>query len=394
MNNQPSAGPWPGRFVWHDLMTTDAARSQRFYCELFGWQIHEVPMQGFTYRMIVAGPGPIGGIVEEKTIPASHWMPYLAVDDVDAMAARITKAKGTVCVPPSDIPRTGRFAVVGDPLGAYFSIYKGLPDSPGFDPDQPVAGRVCWNELLTTDDGAAQRFYGALFGWKDQPKDMGPMGTYHVQTLGDAQAGGIMKNPQNGAPSAWLVYFLAPDLARATAKAVQLGAKPCVENMPIPGVGAFSMLTDPVGAVFALFAPIAVAPAATTTGSGSTSAASTASTTRTKSANRAKATAPVSTKPSRSASTAPARTLVKAAPRTARPTGATKAAPIAKKQPIAKKPTGRTRATTSAKKAVRPVTAKATAAAKAKTRAKARPATSSRGASAAKRGKPAQRGKR
>ncbi len=252
----PTQGPVPGRFVWHDLMTTDAAASQRFYCSLFDWQIHETPMEGFTYRMIVAGPGPIGGIVEEKNIPVSHWMPYAAVADVDVAAKEVQRLGGSVCVPPSDIPGTGRFAVVGDPQGAYLSLYKGLPASQGFDPDLPVPGRVCWNELLTTDDVAAQRFYSAMFGWKEQPKDMGPMGTYRVQLLGDKQAAGIMKNPMNGAPSAWLVYFLAPELARATKRARDLGAKALMENTPIPEIGAFSMLCDPVGATFALFQPL------------------------------------------------------------------------------------------------------------------------------------------
>jgi predicted enzyme related to lactoylglutathione lyase len=316
MNQQAPAGSSTGRFVWHDLMTTDAARSQRFYCDLFGWQIQEVPMQGFTYRMIVAGPGPIGGIVEEKNIPCSHWMPYLAVADVDAMAARIQKANGTVCVPPTDIPNTGRFAVVGDPQGAYFSIYKGATECAGADPDLPVAGRVCWNELLTTDDGAAQRFYGALFGWKEQPKDMGPMGTYRVQMLGDKQAGGIMRNPQNGAPSAWLAYFLAPDLAAATAKAKQLGAKPCVENMPIEGIGAFSMLIDPVGAVFALFAPAMAAP--TPGNAAGKPAAKTAKQPNTTTATSStKATPRATAQPAKPVAKSAQRQLAKAAPKTA-----------------------------------------------------------------------------
>lgn len=250
-----AAGPWPGRFVWHDLMTTDAAASQAFYCALFGWQIQAVPMQGFTYHMILAGDGPIGGIVEEKNIPCAHWMPYLAVADVDAAAARLQQLGGSQCVPPTDIPDTGRFAVVGDPQGAYFSLYKGLPTSPGFDPDQPVVGRVCWNELLTTDPEAAQRFYTALVGWQEQPKDMGPMGVYRVQMLGTAQAGGLMRHPQPGAPSCWLAYFCTDDLAKATARSKQLGAKTMVENAPIPGVGSFSLLQDPVGATFALFMP-------------------------------------------------------------------------------------------------------------------------------------------
>ena len=68
-------GPWPGRFVWHDLMTKDARKAEAFYTALFDWRIEERPMQGFTYRMIHCGPGPIGGIVEEPNIPMAHWMP-------------------------------------------------------------------------------------------------------------------------------------------------------------------------------------------------------------------------------------------------------------------------------------------------------------------------------
>ena len=246
-------GPWPGRFVWHDLMTTDAERSQAFYTELFGWRIEARSVMGHTYREVHAGPGPIGGIIEEQKIPMSHWMPYVAVDDVAAATARITEHGGSVCVPPTEIPDTGTFAVVGDPQGAYFSVYTGREGKHGFDPDLPVPGRVCWNEVLTTDDQKAQEFYSAVFGWKDDPKDIGEMGTYHCQMLGDKQAGGLMTNPMNGAPSCWLVYFLVEDLAAATNRAKELGANAMMENTPIPEVGKFSMLADPVGAVFALF---------------------------------------------------------------------------------------------------------------------------------------------
>ncbi|MCB9868742.1 MAG: VOC family protein [Planctomycetes bacterium] len=247
------AGPWPGRFVWHDLMTTDAAKAQQFYTQLFGWQIHEVPMPGFTYRMVMCGSGPIGGIVQEAAIPVSHWMPYLAVDDVDATAELVKQHGGSVCVPPSDIPQTGRFAVVGDPCGATFSIYKGLPCAQGFDPDVPVPGRVCWNETYATDDDAAQAFYTAVFGWQPQSKDMGEAGIYRVQMLGDKQAGGLMKHPMPGAPSCWMVYFFTEDLAASTARAKELGATAMMECLPIPEIGQFSMLTDPTGAMFAMF---------------------------------------------------------------------------------------------------------------------------------------------
>jgi len=242
-----------GRFVWHDLMTTDAARSTAFYTALFGWQLLPVPMQGFTYQMIQCGPGPIGGIVEEKAIPRSHWMPYLAVDDVDVAAKRVTELGGTVCVPPTDIPMTGRFAVVSDPTGAYFSLYQGLPSSQGADPDLMIPGRVCWNETYSTDESSAQEFYSALVGWRPQVKDMGPAGLYRVQMAGEKQAGGLMKHPMPGVPSCWVVYFLVEDLVASTNAAKALGAAAMMESVPIPEIGQFSMLTDPTGALFTLF---------------------------------------------------------------------------------------------------------------------------------------------
>lgn len=246
-------GPWPGRFVWHDLMTTDAASVVPFYSSLLGWQIHERPMGPYVYRMIMAGPGPIGGIVEEKAIPHSHWMPYLAVESVDGAAERCKELGGSVCVPPTDIPQTGRFAVAGDPQGAYYSLYTGLPGSHGFDPDVPVPGRVCWNELLTADPAAAMDFYSKMFGWQDQPEDMGPMGTYHLLMHGGKQAGGMMKNPMEGAPPMWLVYFLVEDLDKSTGKGRELGGNLAMPPTPIPGVGRFSLFSDPAGAMFALF---------------------------------------------------------------------------------------------------------------------------------------------
>jgi predicted enzyme related to lactoylglutathione lyase len=53
-----------------------------------------------------------------------HWMPYFQVEDCDAAAANAAKLGGTVCVPPTDIPSIGRFAVLQDPTGATFSVIK------------------------------------------------------------------------------------------------------------------------------------------------------------------------------------------------------------------------------------------------------------------------------
>jgi predicted enzyme related to lactoylglutathione lyase len=51
-------------------------------------------------------------------------MVYIMVDACDAVADKAVQLGGTLCVPPTDIPKVGRFAVLGDPQGAYFSIIQ------------------------------------------------------------------------------------------------------------------------------------------------------------------------------------------------------------------------------------------------------------------------------
>lgn len=86
-----------GKFVWHDLMTTDVDRA--------------VSAAGMLAKP-AESPGP------------SLWMPYIEVDDIDATAARVPELGGQVFVKPMDIPGVGRFAVLGDPTGATFGLLR------------------------------------------------------------------------------------------------------------------------------------------------------------------------------------------------------------------------------------------------------------------------------
>jgi len=47
-----------------------------------------------------------------------------AVDDCDASVAKLESLGGTVMVPAQDMEGVGRFAVVSDPHGAFFSVIK------------------------------------------------------------------------------------------------------------------------------------------------------------------------------------------------------------------------------------------------------------------------------
>ena len=129
--------PKHGEFCWNELMTTDAGGAREFYTSLFGWGVEEMSMgPAGVYTLWRTGETQAGGMMamvgpnwEGKNIPP-HWMSYVAVDDVDAAAAHAAELGGAVCVPPTDIPGIGRFAVLNDPQGATLSIFKGLAQPP------------------------------------------------------------------------------------------------------------------------------------------------------------------------------------------------------------------------------------------------------------------------
>ena len=93
----------------------------------------------------------IAGIM---TLPADQmpprpvWFGYIGVDDVDAKAKEIEAAGGAIHKAAADIPTIGRFAVVSDPQGAVFMLFKGAGEPPPpLGMMQP--GSVGWNELHT-----------------------------------------------------------------------------------------------------------------------------------------------------------------------------------------------------------------------------------------------------
>jgi uncharacterized protein len=107
-------------------------------------------------------------------------------------------------------------------------------------------------ELNTTDLGKAKEFYGKLFSWTLEDV---PNMEYTMIKVGEGTGGGMMKHPVPGAPSMWLAYVMVDDVNAETAKAKSLGATILKDVTEIPGVGWFSIFSDPTGAALALFKP-------------------------------------------------------------------------------------------------------------------------------------------
>lgn len=117
----------PGALTWFELTTSDTAKARAFYTEVFGWGA-ETSEGAMPYTEFKLGDKSVAGMMAKPAdMPAgipSYWMPYFQVVDPDKTAGEIQASGGTVMVPAMDIPSGGRFAIVTDPQGAVFGLYR------------------------------------------------------------------------------------------------------------------------------------------------------------------------------------------------------------------------------------------------------------------------------
>ena len=116
-----------GSIHWSELVSADVEGSKKFFTEICGWTIQEMPMPNGPYNICMVGEQPVAGIMGVEQIEADHeimphWMTYLAVDDVDAETNKVTGMGGTVIREPFDVPGVGRIAIVMDPGKAVVGI--------------------------------------------------------------------------------------------------------------------------------------------------------------------------------------------------------------------------------------------------------------------------------
>ena len=246
-----------GRFVWYELMTTDMAAAKSFYTRVVGWGTEDASMPGMAYTLFTVKGASVGGLHDlpeaaSRLGERPRWVGHVAVDDVDAAAARVKELGGAVHVAPRDIPNVSRFAVVADPQMAMFILVKWLrPRREG--PAEPnTPGRVGWHELLADDCEKAFAFYSDLFGWKNAYTDIGPAGKYQLFSVGGETIGGMFAKLPGVQDPFWLYYFTVGDIDAAANRVIAGGGQVLEGPVELPGFGWIVECSDPQGAVFGL----------------------------------------------------------------------------------------------------------------------------------------------
>ena len=109
-------------------------------------------------------------------------------------------------------------------------------------------------ELSTTNKAGALAFYGSLFGWVDDPQQIGENRYYHMQKLNGLEAAAIYQQGEEeknmSVPAHWITYITAEDVDAE--KAGRTGGKVLNGPMDVFDAGRTAILTDSQGAFFSI----------------------------------------------------------------------------------------------------------------------------------------------
>ncbi|MGH7470312.1 MAG: VOC family protein [Longimicrobiales bacterium] len=246
-----------GRFVWHELMTSDTGAAENFYTRVVGWDTAPFENSPTPYTLYMAGEAPIAGLMQLPEQAAQmgappHWLAYIHSPDVDATAKQAEDLGATTLMEPTSVPGVGRFAILQDPQGATFALHQGETE---IEPEgDPAPKSFSWHELATSDPDAAWDFYSKLFGWhKTSDMDMGPGGKYQMFGRDRFTYGGVYRKPDDmPAPPHWLHYAMVDSADEAVERAKAIGGQVVNGPMEVPGGDRIAVIVDPQGAAFAV----------------------------------------------------------------------------------------------------------------------------------------------
>jgi predicted enzyme related to lactoylglutathione lyase len=112
-------------FHWNELWAKDAKAVLPFYEAVVGYRVEAMSMGDTSYYVLEKDGRKCGGVMTSPIAQApAMWLPYMTVDDTDAVVGRVKRHGGEVKKAAEDIPNIGRFAVLADDAGAVFAVIR------------------------------------------------------------------------------------------------------------------------------------------------------------------------------------------------------------------------------------------------------------------------------
>lgn len=127
------------RVVHFEIQSDDLDKAEKFYRDVFGWEMQNMGAEMGNYRVITTGteaPGINGGLtprageVAGDGYAANAYVCIIGVDDIDMYIGKIKSAGGRVALEKMDVPNVGLLAYFKDPDGNTFGILQPSPAMP------------------------------------------------------------------------------------------------------------------------------------------------------------------------------------------------------------------------------------------------------------------------
>ena len=241
ITDHPSGKNFPGRFVWHDLVTPDLMSAGKFYEKLFNWQIEYQE-----YYAVVRNNGKrIAGILQmkpHKSKAPGVWVPSVSVADVEGASQRAKSGGGTIENGPVDMAKRGHTVLIKDSLGTNLVLLSAKGGDPA--ETEVMPGDWLWNEIWTNDPAKTKEFYASILGYDEvlSIKD-----DYGVFIHNGKWMAGIRHVDGSSDKLLWVpvVRVTNPD---ATAQLTEdLGGVVLITPDEAPNKGNTALISDPTG---------------------------------------------------------------------------------------------------------------------------------------------------
>jgi uncharacterized protein len=130
MTSAPDEMPDPPKNSWcHvEIPSSDPVKAEEFYAAVFGWEFQRLPEMDYTLYQTPGGIG--GGIMKRPDGMPPGLLNYINVEEIEPYLSKIGESGGKVIQPVTEIPTVGWFAVVTDPDGNAFALWKRNPVGP------------------------------------------------------------------------------------------------------------------------------------------------------------------------------------------------------------------------------------------------------------------------
>jgi predicted enzyme related to lactoylglutathione lyase len=105
-----------------EFSAQDLESAAKFYSDLFGWKVSQMPEMNYatfeTENGLGGGLNPLG-----ENYPAGTVIVYVSTDDIGASLTKAESLGGKIVTPRTEIPGMGWFGLFSDPTGNLVGLF-------------------------------------------------------------------------------------------------------------------------------------------------------------------------------------------------------------------------------------------------------------------------------